>query len=455
MTDGAIGRIRDKRDELLRLVARAGAATLSPSFDHGWEGHRFRFRPPLPEGDVAAFERAVGVELPAEYRRFVTEVADGIAGPGYGLFQLGRVGEVTSPKDSHRLAPNTALDVPLRPPSRLAAPFVGTLDAGVLLLAHHGCAGFDGIVLDGPTRGHIWTFWEEHSEPLGGTHGEQGFFAWFESWLDGALREGHRLVALIEETAADRPRSRRLRTPISRRVEHPEWRGDAGAYWQQLARQGDVPLDLFDGDARAIGVVCPLRRDRPHRWASPVDRAESCPECGRDGWVRGTTPCTVRDAWLVAGCLPSLMEADRLARELMERLHPWGYMGRCVTWLSGRHARERRVPAIPSAFREALSFGLEAGRAALFRVDGEWLTGGYSRALATGMDVALALRAMWRYRVSRGDRVEPRGGVSLPADGCRYADLPDPTDTLCAVLRTGNPMPNMRDDGVALRMRWR
>lgn len=44
-----------------------------------------RLNRPAAEADVAAFEREHGVTPPEPYRRFVTDIDDGGAGPSYGL----------------------------------------------------------------------------------------------------------------------------------------------------------------------------------------------------------------------------------------------------------------------------------------------------------------------------------------------------------------------------------
>jgi len=67
-----------------------GLRTASPKPDiFGASHHGFALNPPLPEKDVVAFERKYRIELPADYRRFLTEVGNGGAGPYYGMFRLG------------------------------------------------------------------------------------------------------------------------------------------------------------------------------------------------------------------------------------------------------------------------------------------------------------------------------------------------------------------------------
>jgi hypothetical protein len=51
----------------------------------GAESHKHGLLPRLDEAEVDAVEAAIGVSLPAAYRRYVTEVSSGGMGPGYGL----------------------------------------------------------------------------------------------------------------------------------------------------------------------------------------------------------------------------------------------------------------------------------------------------------------------------------------------------------------------------------
>jgi hypothetical protein len=84
MTDGAataaLARIREKLRRLRTIdtaFTRFGALT-----------HRYRLGPPLTEPELQSHERRLGVSIPTEYRRFLTEIGHGGAGPFYGLFTL-------------------------------------------------------------------------------------------------------------------------------------------------------------------------------------------------------------------------------------------------------------------------------------------------------------------------------------------------------------------------------
>ena len=54
----------------------------------GSDSHRYQLNPPLSAEALLDCEKGLGVQLPTEYRLFVTTVGHGGAGPYYGLFPL-------------------------------------------------------------------------------------------------------------------------------------------------------------------------------------------------------------------------------------------------------------------------------------------------------------------------------------------------------------------------------
>lgn len=51
----------------------------------GVENHQYKLNPPVPEAFVRDVEEKCGFTLPQDYRRFITQVGDGGAGPDYGI----------------------------------------------------------------------------------------------------------------------------------------------------------------------------------------------------------------------------------------------------------------------------------------------------------------------------------------------------------------------------------
>src|SRR4051794_32654974 len=71
----------------------------------GAEGHGFRLLPPLTESQVRDLEGRYQVALSAGYRAFITRVANGEAGPAYGMYSL----EEALTKERRGPAPNDIL----------------------------------------------------------------------------------------------------------------------------------------------------------------------------------------------------------------------------------------------------------------------------------------------------------------------------------------------------------
>lgn len=195
--DAALARIADK-------LRRARQADLRP---FGCEAHGLRLRPPLAPEAVAKVEARLGVDLPAEYRAFITRVGDGGAGPAYGLFPLetalarsdaGRVPDLLRTPFPHRAHYDPDRDpAVLRYYDRADAGAVAEdeadlydlrLRAGTLALCDEGCGYLHFLVVAGPARGTLWIdarCGDGGYGPLGVT-----FLEWYERWLDDTLAGG-------------------------------------------------------------------------------------------------------------------------------------------------------------------------------------------------------------------------------------------------------------------------
>lgn len=177
----------------------------------GAQLHRYALRPPLDPRDVATFERAHKIKLPAEYRDFLTIAGNGGAGPWHGVNPLGeidsshgttpwRVGEVVGSLCDpfpHRVAWNA-------PPHEIAAIFEAEDEArdelehaywrgrgGAIPISHRGCAIREWLVVSGPEAGRVWldrlvdfAGWSPLSDGSGAHH---TFGSWYRGWLDDAL----------------------------------------------------------------------------------------------------------------------------------------------------------------------------------------------------------------------------------------------------------------------------
>jgi hypothetical protein len=184
----SIKRIREKLARLRHLDRDCRA--------FGAEAHRYRLNAPLPETAIGAFEARHAVALPDGYRQFLLEVADGLAGPDYGVLPLEETvcGESLGllrepfPLTEATQIPRDYPEIPLedRDPeaySQAMRPFW----SGHLVLGASGCGGLNLLIVTGPERGRVWRY-----ERVGDEFWPSGkdFLAWYECWLDGWLSPG-------------------------------------------------------------------------------------------------------------------------------------------------------------------------------------------------------------------------------------------------------------------------
>lgn len=173
----------------------------------GVEAHEFRVRGPLDTAEVAAFEARHAVRLPDGYREFITQLADGGAGPAYGMFPLAKALEgERGPMPAGFLArpfpPLTAADPREDPawddlwervergnltPEERALEIAGVC-TGTLVLCHEGCGHLHLLVVTGPTRGQMWL--DTTCSGGGFVPLRADFLEWYERWLDDTLAGG-------------------------------------------------------------------------------------------------------------------------------------------------------------------------------------------------------------------------------------------------------------------------
>jgi hypothetical protein len=203
MNDAAIGARVDRIAAKLQTVVRGHYEPF------GAEGHQLVVIPPLTERQVANFERSHGVELPGEYRSFLTRVSNGGAGPAYGMFSL----EETLTNEQRGPIPDDFLRTPF-PHVEAYNPYEdpeveafwqrvegGEISegeaqwreicqtAGTLILCHEGCGYLHFLVVTGRARGQMWLDGrcsDGGFVPLG-----VGFLDWYERWLDSTLAGGN------------------------------------------------------------------------------------------------------------------------------------------------------------------------------------------------------------------------------------------------------------------------
>ncbi len=185
----------------------------------GANSHRFQLNPPLSEDVVAAFEHEHQVELPSDYRAFLTVVANGGAGPFYGIFPLGEmddgfglrawreddgfVGVLSDPfpltDDWNDLSglplggqvdPSEA-DYDAQMEAFEESYWSSSLMNGAIPICHEGCALRVWLVVSGPEAGRLWE--DRRSEQSGikrirTVDGSSATFtSWYLDWLQNCL----------------------------------------------------------------------------------------------------------------------------------------------------------------------------------------------------------------------------------------------------------------------------
>lgn len=153
---------------------------------HDTSGHKYRREPPIKARDLAAIEGRIGCELPEELRAFVTRLHSAGAGPNYGL--IAPAGSDAC-REAFPFSRNQALENLAQ--RRLADHEYDLLEfreddegdflRGCMELSDAGCGWSDAIVLAGELRGTVWSIGEGAS-PTG--RRLEGFFDWYERWLD-------------------------------------------------------------------------------------------------------------------------------------------------------------------------------------------------------------------------------------------------------------------------------
>jgi Leucine-rich repeat (LRR) protein len=205
MSQNRLSQIQDKLQELIKKDAKRkifGA-------DKDSSGHGYHLNPIRPKLDLNVFESANQITLPEEYRTFITQIADGGAGPYYGLLSLERGIEEAKAYSTNENTPiensfTTDFPVSKKETDKFMAYYSkciknGQDDAikymkipvpltGVIFLSDYGCGWSYFLVVKGELAGTIW-FHGDYLCPSFADGKLWNFFDWYEDWLDNSLEE--------------------------------------------------------------------------------------------------------------------------------------------------------------------------------------------------------------------------------------------------------------------------
>ncbi|MER6914535.1 SMI1/KNR4 family protein [Streptomyces sp. NPDC000594] len=210
------------RERVAELGARESAGKVFGAYGHGWI-----LADPLSADDLADLEAQLGVELPEEYRTFLTRVGAGGAGPAYGLFPVRYAEQRWQWEgDGADMTKTSLLALPFPGSPHPAAEAVERLraerpdedeyddedafetayeaweeqwydiflgparTAGAIVISHLGCALREWLIVSGPHRGTVWSdprADDADLEPLLDPEGRPVTFRnWYTRWLEEA-----------------------------------------------------------------------------------------------------------------------------------------------------------------------------------------------------------------------------------------------------------------------------
>ena len=200
------------------------SATKTDVFGAG--GHGFSLNPPLLEIKVSEIEHRHNIQLPQEYRHFLTAIGNGGAGPFYGLFPWGKwdgagreletwaeagdfVGILSEPfplmcawNDLEGRPPSELMDTNEEEYERLLGEFeriywdTARLN-GAVPICTEGCALRIWLVLTGEQAGRLWR--DDRADDKGlaplslADESPATFSRWYADWLEGALQQARML----------------------------------------------------------------------------------------------------------------------------------------------------------------------------------------------------------------------------------------------------------------------
>lgn len=187
----------------------------------GASSHSYEMNPVLSERELRKLEEKYSFTVPPDYRRFLTNVGNGGAGPYYGILPLGKnddgtsweeggVGNLSLPfqhTEAWNLPPTFWAEMPgpggevtEEEEDELWEAFDQKLAdeywnlavmQGAIPICHQGCALLDWLVVTGPLAGNIWRDMRadyKGIEPLKNSDGTpMSFSDWYLHWLDTHL----------------------------------------------------------------------------------------------------------------------------------------------------------------------------------------------------------------------------------------------------------------------------
>jgi hypothetical protein len=156
----------------------------------GSNGHKYEILDPVSEKRIHEFELRNGVELPDEYRSFLTVFGAGGAGPDYGIYDFSYVEPVSVKQPFHLTDSQEWPDDDDDPMWDLP---------GLLTISTSGCAIDWSIEVNGPQPGTMWV----DAGPRDKLVRCDSFGVWYGKWLD-RIETGLQKYTVISKLIASR-----------------------------------------------------------------------------------------------------------------------------------------------------------------------------------------------------------------------------------------------------------
>jgi len=157
----------------------------------GASSHRYEVH---SEKDIEKLESVFNIELPADFKYFLTEIGFG-AGPDYGIYSVDAMLTLTENYDTFKpcilFSEKWSYDNWDENIEELEETIVNHQDilekvyAGTLTIGTSGCSGYFGIILNGKHTGKVFLYNTELDYPY--LTFEDNFIDWYENWLDDVI----------------------------------------------------------------------------------------------------------------------------------------------------------------------------------------------------------------------------------------------------------------------------
>lgn len=160
----------------------------------GSSHHAYRFNPPLEKEQVDEFEYIHKVSLPVPYRRFITEVGNGGAGPYYGILPL----ELESPQLLHSFPSSNAIEFDENTPDEIWDSVI----PGSIVLAEYGCEIFVLLVVRGDAAGQVWVDARHEGGVFPVANVPMTFDTWWLTEMGAYLERFEKILKLMKAAIA-------------------------------------------------------------------------------------------------------------------------------------------------------------------------------------------------------------------------------------------------------------